>query len=408
MIAGLEHYWSLDEATGASVTDSVGGWVSPVIGDPGDATISAGWIEGGRDLGAVSPFAAIELWDDDPDEDYVFDRWTFGAAFKLPEAYAGGLDLYYSESETTWLWVYLGAGGTSMRAMVGDGGLNYEAVWELPEGSLLDDAFHLVHVTGNESEIRLMVDGVQRAVVEHGLPFRPKSGGDTAPTLGWDFGGVVDEVQIWSRAIAESEHFAMWDGEVAAVDYAESIVRAVPEGIDDLVLLPRYFCDIEDGVLPPLRVPIRSWQATIQRDRASYVQVVIPSIGRWLEQIQQYDHPEFVIRRGNVLPDGSMLDEFELARAPMSLQADQGWLNHTGMMTGYAAPDPPVSQLVRTLRSVRSLSTSGDTVRARAALDFVVRPGDTVIADGVAFEVAYINFYVTDFDEYMDLGSRDL
>jgi len=409
--SGLEHYWALDETSGALAVDSVGGWESPVIGDPEDDTIVSGWIGNGRDLGAVVPFAAIELWNDVPDPEYVFERWTFGAAFRLPVGYVGGTDLYYSESATTWLWVYVEPGGGQVHALAGEE-LNYTRVtWTLPEGTLFDDAWHLVHVTGNGTTIRLFVDGEERDAEPGEYEFRPKSDGDGSPTLGWDFGGILDEAQIWSRAIAVGEHAVMWDGGegLSAIEYAESIVRVVPEGIDGVVLIPRYYCDIEDGILPPLRVPIRSWQATVQKDRASYVQAVVPGIDRFIDDIEMRDSPEFVIRRSSVFPDGTEQGLFELARAPMTLEANTGWLNNTGTLTGYAQMEPPVNPLTRVLSGARSVASSGlGNQRVRARLDFVVRPGDIVNANGVIFEVAYINFYVTDTDEYMDLGSRAL
>lgn len=411
MTAGLIHYWPLDETVGAVAVDVVGGWNSPVIGDPGDLTIAAGWLGNGRDLGAVSPAAAIELWDGLADPDYVFERWSFGLAFKAPLAYVGGTDLYYSESTTTWLWVYLEAGGTGITAMVGDG-LNFHTLtWTLPAGDFFDDIFHLVHVTHSQGTLRLFVDGEERATEAATYSFRPKSGGDTAPTLGWDFAGTLDEVQIWERAIALSEHVDMWNGGagVGALTHAESVQRAIPTELEGLLLTPRYYCDIEDGVLPPLRVRMTSWQATIQKDRASYLQAAIPNIGKWIDAIQERVDPEFVIRRGNVKPDGTLTEEFEIARAPLTLTTNTGWLRDTGTFVGYAYLDPPVNPIQRVLKNARSLSSTDATLRLRATLDYLIRPGDeAIVNEATSFEVAYINYYVTGNDEYMDIGSRAL
>src|SRR5574337_1178183 len=62
-----------------------------------------------------------------------------------------------------------------------------------------------------------------------------------------------------------------------------------------------YFMDlITDGVA--VRVPISSWQATLQNDSSCYVQCVVPMFGNWSAAVAEAD--EFSIRRSGIFVDG--------------------------------------------------------------------------------------------------------
>jgi hypothetical protein len=177
--------------------------------------------------------------------------------------------------------------------------------------------------------------------------------------------------------------------------------------IDPITARTYYALELDDGVLPPIRIPISSWQATVQDDRASYAQAVIPAAGQWVDAVSDRADGQFIIYRGVRLAGGDVL-ESELARAPIqTVTFDQGPTNQTMRISGYATAPPSQLGLTRTLKNVRSESvTSG--IRVRADIDWFLRPGHTAVSRGQPFVVSYINYYANASDEYMDVGERPL
>ena len=176
--------------------------------------------------------------------------------------------------------------------------------------------------------------------------------------------------------------------------------------IDPITDVQYYALEIDDGVLPPIRIPISSWQATVQTGRASYAQAVIPAALQWVDAVNDRSDGEFVIYRGVRFANGDT-QETELARSPLQLiDFDQGPTNATLRISGYARVPPPSESLTRTLRNVRSRSISGVGLRVRCDIDWFLRPGHTASALGDEFVTAYINYYANASDEYMDVGER--
>lgn len=170
-----------------------------------------------------------------------------------------------------------------------------------------------------------------------------------------------------------------------------------------------YVMDITGS--PTLRVPISSWQATVQTGRATYVQAVVPAAVDWVAALAaRVNLGEIVISRGTLAPDGSAL-EMELARGPlMTVTSDRGTQRNTCTVSGYGAPYDPGAETwpetTRTLTSPRTISQTGSNHRVRCAIDWALRPGMTAVLDDLSFPVAYINYYVGNGDAYMDVGSR--
>ena len=177
--------------------------------------------------------------------------------------------------------------------------------------------------------------------------------------------------------------------------------------IDPITSRIYYALELDDGTLDPIRIPISSWQATVQADRASYAQAVIPAATQWIDAVTARAGGEFAVYRGVRYQNGDT-QEAELARAPLNdVRVDRGPTNVTMTISGYAQLAPPSGALTRTLKNVRSESVSGG-FRVRADLDFFLRPGHTANSRGTEFVVSYINYYVTGGDEYMDVGERAL
>lgn len=193
-----------------------------------------------------------------------------------------------------------------------------------------------------------------------------------------------------NQSAAEQEPFEDW---AAAVDPITSQVY--------------YALEIDDGVLDPVRIPISSWQATVQFSRASYAQAVIPAADQWIDAVTDRAAGEFIVYRGVRFSDGEML-ESELARAPLGqVRVDRGPTNVTMTISGYATLAPPAQSLTRILQNVRSESIQSG-LRVRCDLDFFLRPGYMATARGTTFQVGYINYYVNSADEYMDVGEQAL
>lgn len=157
-----------------------------------------------------------------------------------------------------------------------------------------------------------------------------------------------------------------------------------------------------------VRVPISSWQATLQTDVQSYVQCVVPAATDWVPDIEAAT--EFVIWRVGTLLDGSSI-EYEMARAPaQTVSLDGGAYNYTATISGYTAAltsdeDPPTA-LDRTLTGVRTVSRNSGNVRVRCSIDWLLRVGHRAYLDDEPIVVAYVNYYVPGFDQYMDVGDR--
>ncbi|MCK2095622.1 hypothetical protein [Thauera aromatica] len=160
-----------------------------------------------------------------------------------------------------------------------------------------------------------------------------------------------------------------------------------------------------------VRVPVSSWQATLQLDRSNYVQCVVPGCTQWVDDISAAT--EFVISRKATSPVGADV-EHEMARAPLSAMTalDRGARRHTATLSGYApgfsAPGTPETATDRMMRDVRSFSIASGGRRARCGVDWFLRPGHRATVDGDQFTVSYINYYVGGGDAWMEIGERSL
>ena len=173
-------------------------------------------------------------------------------------------------------------------------------------------------------------------------------------------------------------------------------------GLGDVVT--HYVMDLYPGAV---RVPISSWQATLQTGASCYVQCVIPACLDWSEAINAAD--EFVVSRVADAPNAQI--EYEMARSPIGqVSMARGPTNFTATVSGYAPAfaedeDPPETY-DRTLTGIRSTTTGTAATRVRCAIDWLLRPGQRAYYDeGASFVVRYINYYVpATGDAYMDVG----
>jgi hypothetical protein len=168
-----------------------------------------------------------------------------------------------------------------------------------------------------------------------------------------------------------------------------------------------YVVDL-DTLAGRVRVPISSWQATLQTEQSNYLQVVIPACEPFLAQINAATRVR--VSRRCVLLDGTAF-EYQMAAVPLqTVTTARGPNNYTATLSGYSAGSvlsgsPPLLT-ARTLTDVRTIFTAPGGLRVRCAIDWLLRPGQIAFVNSAPFVVAYINYYVSDGDQYMDVGER--
>jgi hypothetical protein len=163
-----------------------------------------------------------------------------------------------------------------------------------------------------------------------------------------------------------------------------------------------------DGVV---RVPISSWQATLQVDVDSYLQAVVPACSQWVDTLEAAT--DFAISRLAASLDGLVQAEVLVAKAPIShVSLAQGSRNYSATVSGYWAgytyvENPPAS-LDRALTGVQSVFTDASGLRVRCSIDWLLRPAQRAYLGTTPLLVGYMNLYATGSEAYMDVGeSRD-
>lgn len=157
-----------------------------------------------------------------------------------------------------------------------------------------------------------------------------------------------------------------------------------------------------------VRLPISSWQATLQTEQSNYLQCVVPACLPYVDDINAAT--AFTISRRATLGDGSAF-EYPMAAAPLSnASMAQGTSNYSATLSGYSTgsvvdEDPPTGT-DRVLQGVRTIFTQPSGIRVRCAVDWLLRPAQRAHVNGTPFIVSYINYYVSDGDQYMDVGER--
>jgi len=410
----LIHYYPLNETSGGTFSDVIGGETGTVVGDASGLSAVPALFGYGRDLQTVESYT--ELTDGD-DRTTNYSEWTLtcwikrdggSESYELPLWFLGG---NYSSTET--VDTYLGMDGTSINMDLRDGSALL-GTWPAAT-TLFDNQWHLIVITCDGTTTRVFVDNAEVITASAAVLLYPLT------NRSW-FGDLyqIDDLAIFSHEISEAQRTTLWNGGAGAPVLREATPVDGPlqppslfvfndwaAAADPITSTNYYALDIDDGVLDPVRIPISSWQATVQTDRASYAQAVIPAAAQWVDAVNDRASGEIIIRRGVRFSNGETL-ESELARAPIqNVRLDRGPTNVTMTISGYAQlPESPASS-TRILRNVRSESI-GSGLRVRCDIDFFLRPGHTASARGTEFTVSYINYYANASDEYMDVGERAL
>lgn len=438
---GMLHYWPMDEASGTDVADAVGDLDGESItgGYPQTNSIQPGLFGNGRycfehisELGSngikITPSTGegtgelaaftVAIWVNPEWVDGFYSYAGFGYPFSAGQV-AFGCD------NPGKLWMQYGATG--------------ELYFESAGGVISTGAWSLLVVTYDGSTIKLYCNTTEVASESTAATrLRHRYGWSALGALpdpnvygvGYDALATIDEAGIWSRALSPTEIAEIYNGGTGTVlvgaagpATADFTIDADLDELDsefttfanwtsvvDPIVDQLYYSCVVTGVADStddLRLPISSWQATVQNGRADYVQAVVPAVVDLVDAINDRPNGEIVIYRGARSPDGSKR-EVEMARAPLGqFRIDRGPFRATGTLSGYAETSTNADPSTRALTGLRSLSIDSSGVRARTDIDWLLRPGMMASVGGYAFEVSYINYYVGNNQAYMDVGERN-
>lgn len=166
----------------------------------------------------------------------------------------------------------------------------------------------------------------------------------------------------------------------------------------------------------PIRLSTSSWQATIQLDRADFLQTSVPGLTE-----AQFDAIQTLIDAQAQLTDLKLVVYQEALDASGTLVAQEmvrvdledwyrndGPRNSTLTLSGYrrdvvhALPTP-----WRSVSGIRTLMRSLRGSSVRCDIDWLLRPGmEARLPDSTVIPVSYINYYVGANEAWMQIGER--
>ena len=161
---------------------------------------------------------------------------------------------------------------------------------------------------------------------------------------------------------------------------------------------------------PVIEIPITSWQATLQTDRDSYLQAVVPDAGQYGQVFDDNQGvSNFEIYRRLVV-DGAEFYEYVYGALLQTVTLYTGPFKETATVIGYGDPIDNAVDFVgtREMTGIRQItSIVNGNFRARGDLDTLLRPGNDITVDGLTVTVAFMNIFVTsEGQQYMDVGTR--
>lgn len=165
----------------------------------------------------------------------------------------------------------------------------------------------------------------------------------------------------------------------------------------------------QDGVPgSSVDVQLAKWQATQRAEGRGYVQVSIPAATtETLNTVETSD--SFAVISRITLVDGSVSDVEILSTLIDSFNYYQGSLRASIIARGYSESlNLPADSVTatRSVEGVRQLTSGTSGYRVRCTISSFLRPGDQLDVQSVSFTVGVINYYVTEFDAFMDVVSR--
>jgi hypothetical protein len=158
------------------------------------------------------------------------------------------------------------------------------------------------------------------------------------------------------------------------------------------------------------RLRISSWTASLEVDKASYIGFVTPGVTPEILEVLD-EMTSFTVVRYAALADGYVVESLVAAAVQsLSVQTDEGPTNTTAAVAGYTSEtayptnNDPLDAWDRTLTGVRSVSVFASGLRVRAAIDWMLVPGQRAFySDGGEIIASRITYNANAADSYMDV-----
>lgn len=185
-IAGLSHYWTLNEASGSNRLDSIGS--APFFESGGNVVSTPGKHNNAALLNPVSTLTtsptAISLLN------------PFSIAFWAKQTIGNDVDLQSADGKAS---IFLAA-GTANAIITDDGGDTITA-------PATEGAFHFIVVTATNILTQLYVDHV----LAGSDPTNSLTANSPLLLFGAVAGGIIDELMIFNRELTQSDIDTLWN-----------------------------------------------------------------------------------------------------------------------------------------------------------------------------------------------------
>jgi len=160
----------------------------------------------------------------------------------------------------------------------------------------------------------------------------------------------------------------------------------------------------EDG-LDDLTIPISSFQSRLMAEGKSYLSVVAPGDELW-DDIADRQNGRLQVQNCRVL-DGEIIQRETVAYCQLEeIRIDKGAVNVSLSLSGYKAIPESAAEIDIQKVTYKSINKGKVSIRT-PEIDFYLKPGDTVTADGESFVAGSINISVGESQRQMQITEAD-
>lgn len=225
--------------------------------------------------------------------------------------------------------------------------------------------------------------------------------------------GDLPASQAWALlipAFADLPHSAQWaltTANPSALPVSQQWALEATAVWTRVVSATAYIFALEQDAEGRAEIPISNFSGQLRSGEPSYLQCSIPNAAAHAETLAAYaahDDAEMVITAGYRYSDGDY-QTTEIARVTLrNIRSDYGAKSSTISLDGIdTRTNASPKAVTLTGASYRSGADSG-LVRYRVAMDFSVRPGDTVTVNGETFVVGELSYQVGDSSAQMEVA----
>lgn len=169
-----------------------------------------------------------------------------------------------------------------------------------------------------------------------------------------------------------------------------------------VVTAVHYRLTLRDTGFPDLELPMSSFQSRVRQGRPSFLEVYVPGILDYLDDINDRIDGELVVEMGTRKTDGS-ISVIEIARGGLQdVRYDRGPTSSTGTLTGRKTQTFSTNKTIQISEVELVSNTSTNRIRCKVLNE--VQPGDTIEAAGISFKVDLIQHIVSPQQAYMELS----